>query len=153
MIHGMDTGFLVALENESHTQHFDARATVARLLAANDRIAIAPQVLAEFLHVATDVRRFSRALDMDVAREIARNWWGAEEVVQVFPSNDVVVQFLTWHAHHSLGRKRLLDTLLAATYFRANVRSILTTNEADFRIFGAFSCITPDARKNGVGPT
>jgi predicted nucleic acid-binding protein len=153
MIHGMDTGFLVALENNAHTQHADARATAARLLAANDLIAIAPQVLAEFLHVATDVRRFSRALDMEVARDVARNWWVAAEVVQVFPDNDVVDRFLAWHAKHSLGRKRLLDTLLAATYLRADVRSILTTNEAGFRIFGEFSCITPDAPGTGVAPT
>ena len=40
-------------------------------------------------------------------------------------------------------RKRLLDTLLAATYQQAGIRSLLTTNQADFAVFGVFTCITP----------
>jgi len=48
-------------------------------------------------------------------------------------------------ARFALGRKRLLDTLLAATYLRAGIRSLLTTNPADFAVFGAFTCITPKA--------
>jgi predicted nucleic acid-binding protein len=43
----------------------------------------------------------------------------------------------------SLGRKRLLDTLLAATFHQAGIHSILTTNAADFAVFGVFTCITP----------
>jgi predicted nucleic acid-binding protein len=64
MIHGLDTGFLVAAELAEHAEHAAARATIARVLAAADRIAIAPQVLAEFIHVATDSRRFARPLDL-----------------------------------------------------------------------------------------
>jgi len=41
------------------------------LLATRDLIAIAPQVLAEFIHVATDPRRFAQPLDMTAARQIA----------------------------------------------------------------------------------
>jgi hypothetical protein len=36
-----------------------------------------------------------------------------------------------------------LDTLLAATYLRAGVLSLLTTNPSDFGVFGVFTCITP----------
>jgi predicted nucleic acid-binding protein len=53
MIHGLDTGFLVAVEVREHTAHADARATLAHVLAAGDVIAIAPQVLAEFVHKET----------------------------------------------------------------------------------------------------
>jgi hypothetical protein len=42
-----------------------------------------------------------------------------------------------------LGRKRLLDTLLAATYHQAGVQSLLTTNPGDFVVFGVFTCVTP----------
>ena len=45
----------------------------------------------------------------------------------------------------ALGRKRLLDTLLAATYWQAGIQSLLTTNPADFGVFGTFRCITPQA--------
>ena len=65
------------------------------------------------------------------------------DVVQVFPDDAAVRQFLRWLKQFSLGRKRLLDTLLAATYEQAGIRSLLTTNPADFGAFGVFSCITP----------
>jgi len=50
---------------------------------------------------------------------------------------------IDWHRDHQLGRKRLLDTLLAATYHHAGVWNILTMNPGDFDIFGAFTCVAP----------
>ena len=63
----------------------------------------------------TDPRRFVKPLDMMAARQLAEQWWRAREVVQVFPDDAAVRQFLAWLQQYSLGRKRLLDTLLAAT--------------------------------------
>lgn len=143
MIHGLDTGFLVAAEVVEHAEHGDARATLARLLGAGDRIAIAPQVLAEFIHIVTDPRRFTHPLDMVTARQLAEQWWTAGDVVRVFPDEGATGQFLSWLAQFSLGRKRLLDTLLAAIYRQAGIHSLLTTNPSDFQIFGGFVCITP----------
>jgi predicted nucleic acid-binding protein len=143
MIHGLDTGFLVAAEMLEHAEHIAARDTFARLIATHDLIAIAPQVLAEFIHVATDPRRFAQPLDITAARQIAQQWWTATEVVQVFPNDAATRQFLAWLQQFSLGRKRLLDTLLAATYQQAGVQSLLTANPADFTVFGTFTCITP----------
>ena len=60
MIHGIDTGILVAAEVAEHTDHVAARASLARLIAAGDSLALAPQVLAEFIHIVTDSRRFSK---------------------------------------------------------------------------------------------
>ena len=97
MIHGLDTGFLVAAEVRDHAEHADARATLARLLSAGDVIAIAPQVLAEFIHVVTDSRRFTQPpLDINAARQVAQQWWTASDVVQAFPDAGAVQQFLTW---------------------------------------------------------
>lgn len=143
MIYGLDTGFLVAVEVVEHADHAAARGTLARLIAASDKVGIAPQVLAEFIHVVTDSRRFSNPLDMVAARQIAEQWWTASDVVRVFPTAPATRQFLTWLQQFSLGRKRLLDTLLAATYFQAGIQSLLTTNPGDFTIFGTFSCVTP----------
>jgi predicted nucleic acid-binding protein len=149
MIHGLDTGFLVAAEVLEHAEHVAARDTLARLLAAGDLIAIAPQVLAEFIHVVTDPRRFGRPLDITAAHRLAEQWWTAREVVHAFPDGAATRQFLAWLRQFSLGRKRLLDTLLAATYKQAGTLSLLTTNPADFTVFGVFSCITP----TGTGTT
>ncbi len=143
MIHGLDTGFLVAAEVKEHTDHTAARDTLARLVATGDLIAVAPQVLAEFIHIVTDPRRFTQPLDMTAAQQLAEQWWTAREVVRVFPDDAATRQFLAWLQHFSLGRKRLLDTLLAATYRQAGIQSILTTNHSDFAVFGVFNCITP----------
>lgn len=143
MIHGLDTGFLVAAEVVEHAEHRDARATLARLLGASDQIAVAPQVLAEFIHIVTDPRRFTHPLDTTAARHLAEQWWTAPDVVPVFPDYAATQLFLDWLQKFSLGRKRLLDTLLAATYRQMGIQSLLTTNPADFGVFGAFVCITP----------
>jgi predicted nucleic acid-binding protein len=143
MIHGLDTGFLIAMEHSEHDEHAAARITLARLLAAGDQFALAPQVVAEFLHVVTDRRRFLKPMDMPTAIHMAQSWWAAVEIVHVFPDDAAVQQFFTWVTQFSLGRKRLLDTLLAATFHQAGIRSILTTNAADFAVLGSFECITP----------
>ncbi len=143
MIHGLDTGFLVAAEVKEHTDHTAARDILSRLVATGDLIAVAPQVLAEFIHIVTDPRRFTQPLDMTAAQQLAEQWWTAREVVRVFPDDAATRQFLAWLQHFSLGRKRLLDTLLAATYRQAGIQSILTTNHTDFAIFDVFNCITP----------
>jgi len=143
MIHGMDTGFLVAAEVVEHADHLAARATLARLLSAGDVIAIAPQVLAEFIHIVTDPRRFAQPLEIAGAHRLAEQWWTARDVIRVFPDDAATQQFLAWLRQFLLGRKRLLDTLLAATYKQAAIASVLTTNPADIAIFGVFGCITP----------
>ncbi len=143
MIHGIDTGFLVAAEVAEHEDHPAARQALSRLLAAGDRIAVAPQVIAEFIHVVTDSRRFVNPLGAHEARQVAAQWWTAREVDQVFPDAATMRQFLVWLEQFSLGRKRLLDTLLAATYQQAHIRSLLTTNATEFTVFGIFRCITP----------
>lgn len=144
MIHGLDTGFLVAAEVTEHPLHVAARAKLASLITANnDQVAIAPQVLTEYLHIVTDGRRFVTPFDMSSALNTIERIWIARETVRVYPSDSANRLFLQWLRQHSLGRKRLLDTLLAATYWEAGISSILTTNSADFAVVGHFQCITP----------
>ena len=143
MIYGLDTGVLIAAEVDEHPDHKAARETLARLAAAGDQIAVAPQVMTEFLHVVTDARRFAHPRDMATALRNAEQCWNSREVVQVFPNDLAIRRLFDWMRQYSLGRKRILDTLLAATYYEAGVTSILTTNPADFAVFGAFTCITP----------
>jgi predicted nucleic acid-binding protein len=143
MRHGLDTGFLVAAEVTEHADHADARSTLARLLGAGDHIAIAPQVLTEFVHIVTEPRRFTRPLDMAAAWQLADQWWTAREAVHIFPDGGATRLFRDLLVRFSLGRKRLLDTLLAATYRQFTIQSLLTTNPSDFGVFGVFTCITP----------
>lgn len=143
MTHGLDTGFLVAAEVAEHEGHAAARATLARSIGAGDSLGLAPQVLAEFIHIVTDPRRFDRPVELGAALALAEQWWTAREVARIHPDDDAVRLFLSWLKRYSLGRKRLLDTMLAATYLRAGITSLLTTNPGDFPTFGAFDCITP----------
>ena len=57
MIHGLDTGFLVAAEVREHAAHADARATLAQVLSAGDVIAIAPQEMKDAVEAIK--KRFS----------------------------------------------------------------------------------------------
>lgn len=143
MIHGIDTGFLVSAEVAEHPDHSAAREALFRLLAGRDRVALAPQVLAEFIHIVSDPRRFSQPLDIAEARHLAQQWWTAREVDRVFPNEAATRQFLKWLDELRLGRKRLLDTLLAATYHHSGIQSLLTTNPDDFAVFDSFALITP----------
>jgi predicted nucleic acid-binding protein len=141
--HGVDTGFLVAAEVTEHPDHGAARAKLEGFVRAGDALVITPQVLAEFIHVVTDPKRFKTPLSMDSERDLAEKWWTAREVEQLSTGAGAVGRFFEWHRAHGLGRKRILDTMLAATYRDAGIDSLLTTNPRDFTILGGFHCVTP----------
>lgn len=75
-------------------------------------------------------------VDVDSARQLALRWWTARDVVRVYSDDRAVIRLLDWLQRHALGRKRLLDTLLAATYESAGIASLLTTDARDFSVFG-----------------
>lgn len=91
--------------------------------------------------MVTDARRFERALSIEIALDKSERWWNAAETDQVFPTDAAVGRFHDWMRSHQLGRKRVLDTLLAATYRTAGVTSLLTLNSEDFAVFGEFACV------------
>lgn len=142
MATGIDTSFLVAAEVNSHPEHLRARSKLQTLVQNGERLALAPQVLAEFVHVVTDSRRFTSPLNMFAAIQRADAWWNSPEVVQCFPTNNSTRTFLAWLSTHQLGRKRVLDTMLAATYHAAAVQSLLTLNGDDFKVFGCLDLPT-----------
>jgi hypothetical protein len=80
---------------------------------------------------------------MPTALGRAEQIWNSAQAVQVFPGTAAVSQFLAWMAQYHLGRKRLLDTLLAATYRSAGIGSIVTLNPADYGVFGCFAVVEP----------
>lgn len=157
MIYGLDTSFLVAAELHEHPLHTFARGVIEGIRQKDQLIAIAPQVLIEFIHVVTDAKRVQNPFSMAFAIDAADGWWQGDEVLQVFPSDAAARQCLTWLRQHKLGRKRLLDTMLAATYRHEGVLSLLTTNVRDFTVFGCFQFVTPGSEapdgNNGSAPS
>ncbi len=130
---GIDTSFLVAFEDSSHQLHAAARDVAERYAA--ETFALAPQVLTEFVHVVTDPRRFEHPLTMNEALERASRWWDARETRRVTPNDTAIELFVDWMSRFDLGRKRILDTMLAATYKSAGVALIASTNARDFAVF------------------
>lgn len=139
---GADTSFLVALAVREHPAHEAARRLFDDdIVGGTATLALAPQVLAELCHVVTDPRRFERPLAMPEAVELAEGWWHAQECRPVEVDAEVGALFLTWMHELGLSRKRLLDTLLAATYYRAGVRRLATTDWRDFARYGVFEIV------------
>jgi len=139
--HGFDTSLLVAHEVASHSDHVGARRRVSELRASGAGFAIAAQVVTEFMHIVTDAKRFTAPLTVEQALERARAWWDSPDVARVEPDDDAVKWFLDAMVRHQLGRKRVLDTMLAATYRSAGITSLLTLNADDFAVFGELSCV------------
>ena len=139
---GVDTSFLIGLAVREHPLHEACRSLFeAEILGGHGSMGLAAQVLAEFCHVITDERRFERPLAMAEALEVAEQWWDSQECHPVTVDAEVGVLFLAWMREFRLGRKRLLDTLLAATYHRAGVRRLATTDWRDFSRYGVFEIV------------
>jgi hypothetical protein len=138
-IHGIDTTFLVQVEVREVPGHEAAREWLDHALEKHPQpLALAPQVLTEFVHVVTDPRRFAEPLSMEEALAKALGWWEAREVKLIYPSLDSTRLAMMWLRQYRLGRKRLLDTQLAATYYAAGITRLLTLNMSDFEVFGVF---------------
>ena len=61
---GIDTGFLVASEIGEHPGHRVARDLLIEQASKRNTFVLCPQVLAEFIHVVTDPRRFKNPIPM-----------------------------------------------------------------------------------------
>ncbi len=135
---GLDTSFLVAAQDEDHPHHQTARLAIARHV--QEGFVLAPQVISEFVHVITDGRRFPDAISVPQALETAKAWWTSGDVRFVWPDRDALELFTKWMQELALGRKQILDTLLAATYKTAGVALVATI---DFRDFGRYPGMHP----------
>jgi len=141
MIHAIDTDFLVAVEIRDHLFHQPADTLLNRLLDEGHEFAVAPQTLAEFVHVVTDSRRLKNPLAMDDALARAETWWQAREVLRIYPDGEAVPTWFQWLRKYKLGRKRLLDTMLAAACSARGINTIISNNEDDFKVFAKFKIV------------
>ncbi len=73
----------------------------------------------------------------------SRRLWRAAEVMPILPAPGVMDRTLELLERLRLGRKRILDTALAATLQLAGVDRLATFNAPDFRRFD-FLQLTPD---------
>jgi predicted nucleic acid-binding protein len=107
------------------------------------RIVIAPRVLEEFLHVVTDTRRFEEPFTMKAAIAFAESILATRDVVRLAQQASAAPRMLELLSQHRLGRKRILDTALAATLEAGGVRRLATFNGADFAVFDFLEIVDP----------
>jgi predicted nucleic acid-binding protein len=81
---------------------------------------------------------------MDQAITWSRAIWDDKNVVRLLPSATVMHRSLELLKSLRLGRKRILDTALAATLEAASVKRLATLNTRDFETFPFLETVTPE---------
>jgi len=131
---GIDTPFLLAHTLIEHPEHTNANAWLEHLLANKTTLALCPTIFDEFIHVATDAKRFENPLPMEQALGVVRTWIQSRETVLQLPTNESLRLQYDWLIRYRLGRKRIHDTGIAAIYYHHGVRNILTSNVRDYTV-------------------
>jgi toxin-antitoxin system PIN domain toxin len=140
---GLDCNILVQLAIADHPANAKTLAAVQAETARGEKLVFPPLVATEFLHVVTDERRFAPPLTMSEAMQWLEDFLANPAVGLVQPGSASLDQTLKWMRQHNLGRKRILDTHLAAVLYSDGVTRLLTSNPADFAIFAALQTVTP----------
>lgn len=140
---GLDCNILVQLALADHPANAATLAAVQAETQRGHSLVFPSLVLTEFLHVVTDAKRFAPPLTMSEALDWIEELLAHASFQQLEPTPESLRQTLRWMRQFNLGRKRILDTHLAAVLHTAGVRRLLTSNPADFTVFGVLETITP----------
>jgi len=140
---GLDCNILVQLAFQDHPANARTVAAVQSEAQRGSRLVFPPLVINEFLHVITDERRFSPPLTMNEALDWMEHFLTNPAVGVLESGVESQRQTLRWLRQFNLGRKRILDTHLAAVLHTAGGRRLLTSNPGDFTVFGVLEIITP----------
>src|SRR5580658_4962343 len=140
---GLDCNILVQLAFAEHPANAKTVATVQAEIGRGLRLVFPPLIATEFLHVATDDRRFAPPLTMTEALDWIAEFLKNPAVSLLEPTPACTDQTLRWMRQFNLGRKRIFDTQLAAILHVGGVKRLLTSNPADFAVFGVLETVTP----------
>jgi predicted nucleic acid-binding protein len=144
MRRGVDTNVLIYAHMPELPQHELVRSYLLDQLAQDDvTLVITPAILHEFVHVVTDARRFSPPVAMPDALAVARGYLDRTNVECLNVDERAIVSAFDLLERHQLGRKRIADTLFAASLLNQGVRELVTCNVADFQIFEELTLIDP----------
>lgn len=140
---GLDCNILVQLAFAEHTANAKSQAMVKAEIESGVDLVFPSLVITEFLHIATDGRRFSPPFTMPEAVAWIQEFMTNPAVRLLEPTKASLDQTLQWMKQFDLGRKRILDTHLAAILHTNGVRRLLTSNPSDFTVFGVLETVTP----------
>ena len=140
---GLDCNILVQLAFADHPANPKTLAAVQAETNQGEKLVFPALVISEFLHVATDPRRFAPPLTMPEALDWIEDFLSNPMVSLIEASQASVDQTLRWMREFHLGRKRILDTHLAAILHTNGVARLFTSNPADFTVFRVLQTVTP----------
>jgi predicted nucleic acid-binding protein len=144
MKRGLDTNVLIYAHVATFPEHEAVRSFLAGQLARKGvTVALTPGVLHELVHVLTDARRFAPPVSMVEALAIARLYLDHSNVECLPVDAETSREALAMVERYRLGRRRLADTLFAATLLRHGIRQIITCNGEDFEIVPGLQVIDP----------
>lgn len=141
---GLDTNVLLYAHISTLPNHQAVRDyLLSQLRDTGVQLIVTSSVLNEFIHVVTDRKRFSPPFEMREALATARLYVRHSNVICLGSGEVSVLRALDFMERHKLGRKRVSDTLFAATLLTHGVQEIITCNPGDFRLFEPLAVIDP----------
>jgi toxin-antitoxin system PIN domain toxin len=150
---GLDTNILIYAHLPGFQQHEQVRRYLLNQLRLSEvKLVVTPLVLHEFVHVVTDARRFEAPVPISEAVAVAHLFLRRTNVECLAVDEAALLSAFTLLDRHRLGRKRIADTLFAATLLHHGVTEIVTCNPGDFRLFDGLRVIDPcDLKPAPVG--
>jgi predicted nucleic acid-binding protein len=144
MRRGIDTNVLIYAHMAESPHHEMVRSYLLHQLAQNDvTLVVTPGILHELVHVITDGRRFDPPVAMKDALAVARSYLDSANVECLSVDESALIHAFELLERYQLGRKRIADTLFAASLLNQGVRELITCNLDDFRIFEELTLIDP----------
>jgi predicted nucleic acid-binding protein len=140
---GLDCNILVQLALADHPANAATVVLVKTEVQKGNQLVFPPLIVTEFLHVVTDERRFAPPLTMGEALEWMEDFLSNPNVSVLAPNQASLQQTFQWMRQFNLGRKRILDTHLAAVLHSNGVYRLITSNAGDFTVFDVLEIVTP----------
>lgn len=138
---GLDSCFLIDLYWEDSPRHAAVLKKFNEIAASGQDVCVYYNCFNEFIHVITDKKRFENAFSMEEALSVVDEWRDLENVKILFPDEQSFGRTVVWLSVYKLGRNRLNDTNMAASYVHSGVSSVITANPKDFEIFSELKII------------
>ena len=144
MRRGVDTNVLIYALMPGMPYHTTVRSFLSDQLARDEvTLIITPTILHELVHVVTDGRRFDPPVSMTDALAVARVYLEHDNVECISLDAQAAASAFQLIERHRLGRKRLADTLFAASLLGHGVHELITCNPDDFQIFVGLTLVDP----------
>lgn len=148
MRRGVDTNVLIYAHMPALPQHEVVRSYLLDQLAQDDvTLVVTPGILHELVHVITDGRRFDPPVAIKDALAVARGYLDRANVECLSVDESSLISTFELMERYQLGRKRIADTLFAASLLNGGVRELITCNLDDFRIFEALTLLDPRVQR------